>query len=225
MVASAGDQKSAVGRALDRVSGRLTQRTAPAVDAAEAEQQAADQAPDTGRFVVFGSGNLGLIYVAGESARVPLEDLRTRFPDLVPGLLAHPGVGFVVAHSAEDGIVVLGSEGEHRLQDGRITGVDPLAPYGPMAAEFVDRAAQMPEAPDLYVNSLIDDLDEVAAFEGLVGCHGGLGGWQDRAMLVHPAEFRLPPGLVVGADGLHRVLVGWLEELGHRQELRGTVTS
>jgi len=174
---------------------------------------------------VFGSGNLGLVYVAGESARVSLEDLRTRFPGLIPGLLAHPGVGFVVSESVEDGIVVLGREGEHRIRDGRVSGVDPLAPYGPMAPGFVDRAARMAEAPDLYVNSLVDDLDEVAAFEGLVGCHGGLGGWQDRAMIVHPASLRAPEGLIVGADAMHRTLVGWLEDLGHRQELRGKVTS
>jgi hypothetical protein len=77
----------------------------------------------------------------------------------------------------------------------------------------------MPEAPDLYVNSLLDDLGEVAAFEGLVGCHGGLGGWQDRAMLVWPTDLPDPRGPIVGADALHRVLVGWLEHLGHRAEL------
>jgi hypothetical protein len=165
------------------------------------------------------------VYVAGESARVSREELDARFPALVPGLVTHPGVGFVVVQSDEDGVVVLGKDGEHRLRDGKVSGVDPLAPYGEMAAEFVSRAAQMPEAPDLYVNSLVDDLDEVAAFEGLVGCHGGLGGWQDRAMLVHPVGLRPPPGMVVGAHGLHRVLVGWLEELGHRQELPDEVSS
>jgi hypothetical protein len=153
------------------------------------------------------------------------EDLDDRFPNLVTGLVEHPGVGFVVVHSEKDGIVVLGNQGEHRLSDGRVSGEDPLEPYGPMAAEFVIRAAQMPEAPDLYVNSLLDEMDEVAAFEGLVGCHGGLGGWQDRAMLVHPVELRPPSDMVVGAHALHRVLVGWLEELGHRQELADKVSS
>ena len=61
--------------------------------------------------------------------------------------------------------------------------------------EFVLRAATMPEAPDIYVNSLVDDLDEVAAFEGLVACHGGLGGWQDRGMVVHPVDFEMPEEL------------------------------
>lgn len=225
MVASAGDQRSATGRVLDRVSRRLTRRTdaAGGDDAPPGAEE--DEKARTGRFVVFGSGNLGLVYVAGESSRVCREDLDARFPNLVTGLVAHPGVGFVVVESDEDGTVVLGSQGEHRLRDGRVSGVDPLGPYGPMAAEFVSRASQMPEAPDLYVNSLLDEMDEVAAFEGLVGCHGGLGGWQDRAMLVHPVGLRPPTDMVVGAHALHRVLVGWLEELGHRQELTDKVTS
>jgi len=74
----------------------------------------------------------------------------------------------------------------------------------------------MPEAPDIYVNSLLDELGEVAAFEGLVGCHGGLGGWQDRAMIVWPIDLPAPSGMLVGADAVHRQLVAWLEHVGQR---------
>jgi len=80
----------------------------------------------------------------------------------------------------------------------------------------------MPEAPDILVNSLLDELGEVAAFEGLVGCHGGLGGWQDRGMLVWPVDLSAPDGMIVGADALHRQLVRWLEALGHRKSLSAT---
>jgi hypothetical protein len=38
-------------------------------------------------------------------------------------------------------------------------------------------------------------------------------------MVVHPVGFEMPTDMVVGADALHRVLVGWLEQLGHRTEL------
>ena len=83
-----------------------------------------------------------------------------------------------------------------------------------------------PNAPDIYVNSLYDPvLDEVAAFEELVGCHGGLGGWQTRPLLVHPAEWELDPdllderGRLRGADTVHHQLVRWLERLGHRSQL------
>ena len=33
---------------------------------------------------------------------------------------------------------------------------------------------------------------------------------------MHPREFA-PPGEVVGAEELHRVLRGWLTDLGHRE--------
>ena len=68
-------------------------------------------------------------------------------------------------------------------------------------------------------------LDEVSAFEELVGCHGGLGGWQTRPLLVHPAAWSLDPdllddrGRLRGADVVHRQLVRWLERLGHRTDL------
>lgn len=211
MVAGNADRDSVLGRALDRASVRITAETF--------ETREPDQARPEEQFLVFGSGNLGLIYVTGEQERLSVDELTARFPGLVPGLVAHPGIGFTVVHTDDHGPVALGPDGEHRVRDGLVTGVDPLAKFGPHAREFVLRAAMMPEAPDIYVNSLIDDMDEVAAFEGLVACHGGLGGWQDRGMVVHPVEFEMPDEMVVGADALHRVLVGWLEGSGHRTGL------
>ncbi len=213
MVAGNADHETVVGRALDRASDRITAETL----GPEPEERGEEE-----RFLVFGSGNLGLVYVAGERHRLTLDELATRYPGLVPGLVAHPGIGFTVVETAEHGPVALGRDGEHRVRDGVVLGSDPLAAYGPRAAEFVLRAASMPESPDIYVNSLIDDLGEVAAFEGLVACHGGLGGWQDRGMVVHPAEFEMPPAMVVGADHLHHVFVSWLERLGHRRDLAET---
>jgi hypothetical protein len=218
LVAGASSTDSVVGRAFGRASQQLAARTfddaAVAEDRERAQLGSPDEAPD--EFLVFGSGNLGLVYVAGEPARLTLNDLVERYPGLVPGLAAHPGIGFVVVDTVRHGPVAVGAAGEHQLRDGVVVGEDPLAPFGPDARAFVLRAASMPEAPDVMVNSLLDDLGEVAAFEGLVGCHGGLGGWQDRAMLVWPRALPEPEGMVVGADALHRVLVGWLEHLGQR---------
>jgi len=211
MVAGNASHETVMGRALERASDRITADTF--------ETREPDQAKPEEQFLVFGSGNLGLIYVTGEQERLSVDELTARFPGLVPGLVAHPGIGFAVVHTDEHGPVALGPGGEHRVRDGVVVGVDPLAKFGPHAPEFVLRAATMPEAPDIYVNSLIDDMDEVAAFEGLVACHGGLGGWQDRGMVVHPVGFEMPDEMVVGADALHHVLVSWLEGLGHRADL------
>jgi hypothetical protein len=168
-------------------------------------------------FHVFGSGNLGLVYVRGEKEQLDAGTLHERFPGLVPGLAAHPGVGFVVVRD-DDGPVAYGAAGSHRLSDGQVEGVDPLTPFGPRAPAFIERVALRPEAPDIYVNSLVEPgTEEVAAFEELVGCHGGLGGWQDRAFVMVPRDVPFPVEQVVGADALHVALRTILRHLGHRR--------
>jgi uncharacterized membrane protein YvlD (DUF360 family) len=185
-----------------------------AAGASSAERTVPDQS-----LLVFGSGNLGLVYASGEGHRLTRTEIEARWPALLPGLTRHEGVSFVVVDTA-DGPVAIGRSGEHRLRDGVVTGTDPLTAFRPEAASFLLRASSMPEAPDIAVNSVLAPVTgEVAAFEGLVGCHGGLGGWQDRAMLVWPSDLPRPPERLIGADAVHRQLVTWLEHLGHRTDL------
>jgi uncharacterized membrane protein YvlD (DUF360 family) len=168
--------------------------------------------------IVLGSGNLGLVYVPGPE-RIGLEELERRWPALVPGIAGHPGVGFVAALAA-DGPVAIGRYGRHHLATGIVEGKDPLEPYGPHAAGMLQAATCMAEAPELYVNSAVDPENlEVAAFEPLVGCHGGLGGWQDRAFVLAPPDLMAPDGPIVGGEQLHRRLVDMLDKLGHRSDL------
>ena len=140
-----------------------------------------------------------------------------------PGLSQHPGgIGFVTA-MAIDGPVAIGCGGRHHLATGVVEGTDPLAPFGGRAPAMVFALTSMPEAPDLYVNSALDEgTQEVAAFEPLVGCHGGLGGWQDRAFVLAPPELLSPSEPIVGGDHLHQHLVGILDSLGHRTHLTRT---
>jgi hypothetical protein len=117
--------------------------------------------------------------------------------------------------------VVLGAGGRHRLRDGAVVGQDPLEPFGPYAPRLVATATEMAEAPDVYVNSSYDpDTGEIAAFEELVGAHGGLGGWQEQGMLLAPVALHSSSAPIVGAEELHRALVEMLEAAGHRGQLR-----
>jgi hypothetical protein len=213
------------------VASALRAGSSDTMDQAEAEESAAQDVMVSAEasasvngspeqpLLVFGSGNLGLVYAGGEDRRLTRAEIEARWPALLPGLTRHEGVAFAVVET-DDGPVAIGPRGEHRLRDGVVTGTDPLAPFRPEAAAFLLRASSMPEAPDIAVNSLLDPVTgEVAAFEGLVGCHGGLGGWQDRAMLVWPSDLPRPPERLVGADAVHRQLVSWLEQLGHRTDL------
>ncbi|MFV0464106.1 MAG: alkaline phosphatase family protein [Nostocoides sp.] len=214
----AGGQESLLGKAATSSSKWIDEHQAGNSNAiAETERAQSGAAAKDDRFIVFGSGNLGSIYVAGEDHRLSLEELQTRFPGLVTGLVEHPGIGFVVVNTDAHGLVVLGRAGELRLADGEVVGRNPLRPFGEHAASFVEHMAAMSQAPDIAVNSLLDELGEVAAFEGLVGCHGGLGGWQDQGMLVWPATLPEPTTPIVRADALHDIFVAWLRGLGHRR--------
>jgi len=173
--------------------------------------------------VVTSSGNLALIYLANTPGRVPLEEIELLHPKLIPGLATHPGIGFVVVDSLAEGPVAIGRAGVHVLRSGRVEGVDPLTQYGPLAAASLLRQAEMPHNGDIVVISRLDEYThEVAAFEELVGSHGGIGGWQTEAVLVHPSRWVVdePP---VGSDAVHALLISWLETLGHRKDLREPV--
>jgi putative membrane protein len=61
------------------------------------------------------------------------------------------------------------------------------------------------------VNSLYDpETGEVAAFEELVGSHGGLGGDQSSSFLMFPAAWEMESAPIVGACALHAQLKRWL---------------
>ncbi len=126
-------------------------------------------------------------------------------------------MGLVVVD--DDGPVALGAQGSHRLRDGTVEGIDPLLPYGPDARADLLRHQESAHVGDLVLISRVDPrTSEVAAFEELVGSHGGLGGWQTDAMLVHPAEWPVLEEPLHGSDAMHRQLLAWLTMLGLRHE-------
>jgi uncharacterized membrane protein YvlD (DUF360 family) len=174
----------------------------------------AGQKPD---LVVCASGNLALVYLNDAPRRLTLEDIETRHPRLVEGLSHHPGIGFVLVRSAARGALAIGATGVHHLADGQIEGHDPLAGFGPLAADDLRRLDAMSTVGDIVLNSSLDpETDEVAAFEELVGSHGGLGGWQTDAFLLYPAAWGDIEGPIVGAPAVHRQLISWLTDAGLR---------
>jgi hypothetical protein len=164
--------------------------------------------------VVLGSGNLGLVYLMEEQRRLTLEELDARHPELVPALRGHPHVGWLLVRSERDGPVVLAANGAHYLADGRVEGKDPLAPFSPTAARHLLRTDGFPHVADIMVGSFYDpELDEGCAFEELISFHGGLGGPQTRAFILHPRQLPVPDGPILGAAAVHEILLGWRQRL------------
>jgi uncharacterized membrane protein YvlD (DUF360 family) len=170
--------------------------------------------------VVLGSGNLGLVYLMEEPRRLTLEEIEERHPRLIPALRAHPHVGWILVRSAEHGALALGSDGAYYLTDSRVEGQDPLASFPPNASRHLLRTDGFKDVADIMVGSFYDPvLEEGCAFEELICFHGGLGGPQTQPFILHPTELPLPEGPIVGAEQVHRLLVGW------RQQLHGATTS
>ncbi len=208
---ASGDD-SARGRAISAVTRR--QQVEGAVQLGEDRSNGGDgELPELS---VMASGCLGLVTFPREPGRVTLERIESRWPELLPTLREHPGIGFVLVRSESRGATVIGQYGTNYLDEGRVEGEDPLEPFGPNAAQHVKRTDGFPHCPDLVLNSTYwSDTDEVAAFEELVGSHGGMGGGQSFPFALVPAEWRMPEEPVVGPEAMHVHFRAWLADLGH----------
>ena len=148
----AGDD-TAAGRAV--ASATRERRAGGAVTLASRARAEVEQGDELPEIVVMASGCLGLISFPREpgprDARAPR---RAAPAALIPALLEHPGIGFVLVRSRERGAVVLGARGTHYLDEERVEGEDPLAPFGPNAAAHVRRTDGFAHCPDVLVNSV-----------------------------------------------------------------------
>ena len=112
------------------------------------------------------------------------------------------------------GGLVIGGGGIRYLVDDRVEGEDPLAGFGPNAADHLRRTDAFTNAPDILVNSFYDPhADEGAAFEELIGFHGGMGGNQTHPFLLFPAGFELPDEPIVGAATVHHLFKRWMASI------------
>ena len=197
-----GDEQSAmVGHALGEATGRKKEK--------KAKNDVSDR-----QVVVMGSGNLGLVYLMDELHRLTLEEIDARHPQLIPALREHPHVGWILVRSSEHGPVVLGGSGTRYLAPDRVEGDDPLAHFSPTAAQHLLRTDGFSNVADLMIGSFFEpDLEEGCAFEELISFHGGLGGPQTQAFVLHPGSLAVPDEPIIGAAAVHGVLAGWRNEL------------
>lgn len=168
--------------------------------------------------IVLASGNLGLVSFPGVPHRMSKEEIDARHPALLTTLANHPGIGFLLVRSEEHGGVVLGPFGTEIPLGQLDEEPGPLADFGAGAADVVRRTHSFPHTADIMVNSWYDPAEgEVLAFEEQIGSHGGLGGAQGRPFLLSPIALSEPPEELVGAEQVHQVLRGWLDEAGGPQ--------
>jgi putative membrane protein len=166
------------------------------------------------KVIVLASGNLGMVYLTDHVKRLTYEEMNLQYPDLIPGLAKHEGIGFILVKSDHVGALVIGNNGTYYLADDSIEGENPLANYGPNAAEHIRRTNSFKYTPDILTVSLYDTKkNEVAAFEELVGSHGGIGGEQSYPFILHPSKWDIEEGLI-GAEKVHQVFKSEIKKMG-----------
>jgi uncharacterized membrane protein YvlD (DUF360 family) len=212
-IAGGDEQGAMVGLAVAEASGATPRKKRPKNDVSDKD------------VVVLGSGNLGLVYLMDERRRLTQEEIEERHPELLAALSSHPHVGWVLVRSESNGPVVIGGRGVRYLASGSVEGEDPLAHFSPRAGLHLRRTDGFEHVADIMVGSFYDPaLDEGCAFEELISFHGGIGGPQTRAFILHPAALPAPEDAVVGAAAVHDLLAAWrrqLQQTGGRLELEG----
>ena len=172
------------------------------------------------------SGSLAHLYVLGTEGRLTRQEVEGLHPELVDGLVEHEHIGAVVTLLGNGDLAVEDAHGRIDLRPGDpgaepvvgqvVHGRDPLEQYGGRAAADILDLSARADVGDVMVLAPHDEaLGEVAAFEELVGSHGGLGGWQNQAFVLHPGAWVLPRETLSGV-GLHHALLGRLAQLGLR---------
>jgi uncharacterized membrane protein YvlD (DUF360 family) len=164
--------------------------------------------------VVASSGSLAHVYFTSEPGRMTDAAIEERYPGVIEALAHHPGIGALLVRSAAGHALVVGAKGRLDLAAGQPDGSDPLAAYGPRAAENLLHLESFSNAGDLILLGALDGVSgEVTGFEELVGSHGGLGGWQSEPFVLCPAPLGVTEDSLLGAPALYRQLVVWRAQL------------
>jgi uncharacterized membrane protein YvlD (DUF360 family) len=170
-----------------------------------------DEIPD---LIVAASGNLANIYFTEIRERVSLEGIAKMHPELMPGLIRHEGIGFIMVRSEEHGQLVISRDGVRNLETDEVEGEDPLRWYSEHTPANLRELDSYQHIGDIFIISMYDpSTEEVAPFEHQVGSHGGLGGMQTKAFVMYPTAFATQDKTVdlVGAPEVNRKIHEWMD--------------
>lgn len=166
--------------------------------------------------VLCASGSLAMLYFINIPKRLLLEDIKILYPNLIEALILHPGIGLIAIDSFANGPMVINAEGIYYLLQMNFEGKNPLANYEESAAAQIRKLFQYNNTGDIIIQSKYDPLsDQIPAFENLVAHHGGIGGDQTLAFLMHPEKLVYEKAITDATD-MHIQLKKWQKQLGLR---------
>ncbi|NLG49059.1 MAG: alkaline phosphatase family protein [Chloroflexi bacterium] len=144
--------------------------------------------------VVRNSGSLSHVYLNVTPRQMDISEVAVFYPNLMSDLAAHEGIWLVVGREQQQ-VVILSKEGNITLDEDyqasrayTVEGQDPLAalPNSRETAAQLNRVARFAHSGDLMlIGSYDPTLDSVCCFEQFWACHGGIGGPQESAFMLH----------------------------------------
>lgn len=166
---------------------------------------------------MLASGNLGLVSFPDVHHRMSKEEMDARHPALLTTLANHPGVGFLLVRSEEYGGVVLGPFGTEIPLEQLDETPGPLADFGPGRPMSCAGPTPFRTPPTSWSTPGTTRRRGGARLRGADRVARRAGGAQAKPFLLSPLALSEPPEDITGAEQVHRVLRGWLDEAGGPQ--------
>lgn len=173
--------------------------------------------------VVTGSGNLGNIWLKSFKKKPDITQIDEKYPNLIKNLLEVKGIGMVILLDVNQQPICKTAKGSINLNTEEVEGINPLRGYSNIRIKELLNLAQNTNAPDIQVISAMNSsTGEVYAFEELVGNHGGIGGGQTEAILIHPTKLKIAKRFyendkLYDSTTIHKIFVDWLKQAGQRK--------
>ena len=190
--------------------GTLTQKTAEILgnavndkDVEKAVKAAENEAND---ILVLASGNLVNTYFSISDKRMTRDEIEAAYPGMITEMISHPGIGLILVQT-EEGPIAIGKKGQRNLYSGAVTGDDPLVMYNDpeKRTRQLRYLMDFPNGGDMVIISPVYEDGTVAAYEELIGSHGGLGGQQTDPFLMYPSQFEINDE-IINANQVYGIL-------------------
>jgi hypothetical protein len=141
---------------------------------------------------VISAGPNAFLYVIEAPEPLDVEALERRLPGLCEKLSTGPGIGFVLARSAQGPVCFWRGERHHVSE----SDPGPFAdrPDGALVAQGIADLMRMPSAGDLVIYGT-DAPDGHVSFIPESGAHAGPSHDEMQTFIVHPAGVTLPPSI------------------------------
>ena len=190
----------------DAITRKAAETLGNAVTDQEVEEAIKSAENEANDILVLASGNLVNAYFSVSDGRMTYAEIEAAYPGMITEMVSHPGVGTILVHT-DDGPIAVGKEGTRNLYTGEITGNDPLTMYHEpeKRTKQLRYLADFPSGGDLVIISPVYEDGTVAAYEELIGSHGGLGGQQTAPFLMYSSSIEAGEE-IINANQVYSVL-------------------